>query len=104
MNNSVIREFYPNLLQKGYTCQEIRQGSSKTSEVKEVPDWAKSRYDTYDEYLDGLHDFMNGMQDSKQTVTRIPQGVPCAPIISKYTNGGFLNARFTTFWKTLLVR
>ena len=61
MNNSVIREFYPNLLQKGYTCQEIRQGSSKTSEVKEVPDWAKSRYDTYDEYLDGLHDFMNGM-------------------------------------------
>lgn len=61
MNNSVIREFYPNLLQKGYTCSEIRQGSSKTSEVKEVPDWAKSRYDTYDEYLDGLHDFMNGM-------------------------------------------
>ena len=59
MNNSVIREFYPNLIQKGYTVSEIRESQKPT--VKEVPQAFRDRYDTYEEYESAIHDFMNGI-------------------------------------------
>lgn len=56
---SIIKEFYPQLLQKGYTESEVRQ-SAKTS-IKEVPAMFKDRYSTYEEYLEAISDFMNGL-------------------------------------------
>ena len=56
---STIKEFYPQLLQKGYTESEVRQ-SAKTS-IKEVPAMFKDRYSTYEEYEDAMSDFLNGM-------------------------------------------
>ena len=59
MNNSNIREFYPNLLQKGYTVSEIRE-TSKTV-TREVPLAFRDRYNTYAEYESAIHDYMNGL-------------------------------------------
>ena len=42
-------------LQKGYTLREIH--ASKVTTDRTYPD----RYDTYDEYLNALHDYLNGM-------------------------------------------
>ncbi|AGG54101.1 hypothetical protein CYXG_00037 [Synechococcus phage S-SSM4] len=56
---SIIQEFYPQLLQKGYTESEVRQ-SAKTSK-KEVPAMFKDRYSTYEEYDEAMSDFLNGM-------------------------------------------
>ena len=42
-------------IQKGYSLREIR--ASKVTKDKSYPD----RYDTYDEYLNALHDYLNGM-------------------------------------------
>jgi len=52
--------YITHLQQKGYTEQEIRQGSKS---AKVVPDWyaASHPHDTYEEYQDALHDFLNGM-------------------------------------------
>lgn len=56
---STIKEFYPQLLQKGYTESELRQ-SVKTY-MKEVPAMFKDRYSTFEEYEDAMSDFLNGM-------------------------------------------
>lgn len=53
MNNSLLNEFYPQLAQKGYTAREV----SKPSTSRDFPD----RFDSYEEYQDALHDFLNGI-------------------------------------------
>ena len=53
MNNSLLNEFYPQISQKGYTLREV----SKPDTSKSFPD----RYDSYEEYTDALHDFLNGI-------------------------------------------
>ena len=53
MNDSILNEFYPQLAQKGYTAREV----SKPDTSKSFPD----RYDSYEEYTDALHDFLNGI-------------------------------------------
>lgn len=56
---STIKEFYPQLLQKGYTEREVRQNFHPI--VKEVPNEFQDRFDTYEEYLEHLHDYLNGI-------------------------------------------
>ena len=51
MNNSLLNEFYPQISQKGYTLREV----SKPDTSKSFPD----RFDSYEEYQDALHDFLN---------------------------------------------
>ena len=53
MNNSLLNAFYPQISQKGYTLREV----SKPDTSKSFPD----RYDSYEEYTDALHDFLNGI-------------------------------------------
>lgn len=53
MNNSLLNEFYPQISQKGYTLREV----SKPDTSKTFPD----RFDSYEEYQDALHDFLNGI-------------------------------------------
>ena len=57
---SVISEFYPMFEQKGYTEREIRQ-SMESCLTQEVPQAFKDRYETYAEYQEALHDFLNGI-------------------------------------------
>tara|TARA_B100000029_G_scaffold144674_1_gene139870 strand:+ start:184 stop:360 length:177 start_codon:yes stop_codon:yes gene_type:complete len=57
---SVISEFYPMFEQKGYTEREIRQ-SMEAAISQEVPAQFKDRYETYAEYQEALHDFLNGI-------------------------------------------
>ena len=54
---SIISEFYPSLIQKGYTEREIRESAQKHSQ-RVAPDWFNG---TYEEYLDAMHDFLNGI-------------------------------------------
>ena len=54
---SIISEFYGGLLEKGYTEREIRESAQKHSQ-RGAPDWFNG---TYSEYLDHMHDFLNGM-------------------------------------------
>ena len=53
MNYSILNEFYPQLAQKGYTAREV----SKPDTSRDFPD----RYDSYEEYTEALHEFMNGL-------------------------------------------
>ena len=57
---SVISEFYPQLIQKGYTEREIRESSPK---VQTAPAWwvARNPNGSYEDYLEDLHDFLNGI-------------------------------------------
>jgi len=57
---SVISEFYPMFNQKGYTDREIRE-SMESALTQEVPASFKDRYSTYEEYLEAISDFMNGL-------------------------------------------
>ena len=57
---SLISEFYPQLIQKGYTEREIRE-DSKTPTVREVPESMKNRFDSYEEYLSECMDYLNGL-------------------------------------------
>ena len=57
---SVISEFYPMFNQKGYTDREIRESMEAALE-QTVPAAFKDRYDTYAEYQEALHDFLNGL-------------------------------------------
>ncbi len=57
---SVISEFYPIFNQKGYTDREIRE-SMESALTQEVPSSFKDRYETYAEYQEALHDFLNGI-------------------------------------------
>ena len=57
---SVISEFYPIFNEKGYTDREIRE-SIEASLTQEVPQHFKDRYETYAEYQEALHDFLNGI-------------------------------------------
>ena len=57
---SVISEFYPMFEQKGYTDREIRE-SMESALTHEVPSQFKDRYSTYEEYLEAISDFMNGL-------------------------------------------
>ena len=57
---SVISEFYGGLLDKGYTEREIRE-SCKKHQTRSVPDALQDRYSTYEEYLEGISDFLNGL-------------------------------------------
>ena len=54
---STISEFYPQQLQKGYTEREI-QDSCKRHLDRTPPAWFNG---TYAEYLDEMHDFLNGL-------------------------------------------
>jgi len=60
MNNSTLNEFFPSLIQKGYTASEIRESCQKHLK-REVPDSFKDRYSTYAEYMEAIHDYMNGL-------------------------------------------
>ena len=40
---------------KGYSVRELHE--SKVNQTKSYPD----RYDSYEEYIDALHDYLNGM-------------------------------------------
>ena len=53
MNKTLLYEFYTQISQKGYTLREV----SKPDTSKSFPD----RYDSYEEYTDALHDFLNGI-------------------------------------------
>jgi len=54
---STITEFYSGLLDKGYTEREIRE-SCKRHQQRVAPDWFNG---TYAEYLDSMHDYLNGL-------------------------------------------
>ena len=54
---SVITEFYSGLLDKGYTEREIRE-ASKNHQTRTAPDWFNG---TYEEYLESMHYFLNGL-------------------------------------------
>ena len=54
---SVISEFYSGLLDKGYSEREIRE-SAQRHQQRIAPDWFNG---TYEEYLDSMHDFLNGL-------------------------------------------
>jgi len=54
---SKITEFYSGLLDKGYTEREINE-SCKRHQQRVAPDWFNG---TYAEYLDSMHDFLNGL-------------------------------------------
>ena len=54
---SIITEFYSGLLDKGYTEREIRE-SCKRHQQRVAPDWFNG---TYAEYLDAMHDYLNGL-------------------------------------------
>ena len=58
---SLISEFYPQLIQKGYTEREIREDSKKTPTVREVPESMTHRFDSYEEYLAECMDYLNGL-------------------------------------------
>ena len=45
-------------IEKGYTEKEVRETSP---EVKEVPVLLRDRYATYEEYLEGMHDYLCGL-------------------------------------------
>ena len=55
-----IEEFLPSLLEKGYTVQEIND-SCNAHKNRTVPDWAKSRYSTYQEYIDAVVEYCDGL-------------------------------------------
>ena len=57
MNKSNLQEFFPSLLQKGYSVREINE-SCKRHQERVAPDWFNG---TYQEYLDEMHDFLNGI-------------------------------------------
>ena len=61
---SVISEFYSGLLDKGYTEREIRE-SCKRHQERVAPDWFNG---TYAEYLDSMHDFLNGLWNNFKTI------------------------------------
>ena len=46
------------LVQKGYSLSEIRQAAPVTD--KRVPAHLRDRYETYEEYVAAIHDFLNG--------------------------------------------
>ena len=54
---STISEFYSGLLEKGYTEREINE-SCKRHQHRVAPDWFNG---TYAEYLDHMHDYLNGL-------------------------------------------
>lgn len=60
MNENLLNEFFPSLLEKGYTAREIRQ-SCNSHKNREVPDNFKDRYSTYEEYLEAISDYINGL-------------------------------------------
>ena len=60
MNKSNLQEFFPSLLQKGYTVREINE-SCQSHKNREVPDQFKNRYSTYEDYLEAISDYMNGL-------------------------------------------
>jgi len=53
MNQTLLNEFYPQFAQKGYIASEV----SKPDTSKSFPD----RYDSYEEYMDAMHEFLNGL-------------------------------------------
>ena len=55
-----LEEFFPSLLQKGYTVQEIN-ASCMDHKNRQVPDWAKSRYATYQEYIEAVCEYCDGL-------------------------------------------
>ena len=60
MNNSEYNEFYPQLAQKGITLAETRTAKSNNRDYY-FQQWVKSHpYGTYEDYIEELHDAMNG--------------------------------------------
>ena len=57
MNKSNLQEFFPSLLQKGYSVREINE-SCKRHQERVAPDWFNG---TYAEYMDEMHEFLNGL-------------------------------------------
>lgn len=54
----MIRSAYTDYVeQKGYSLTEVKMDPRPN----QVPDAFKDRYSTYEEYLEGLADFLNGM-------------------------------------------
>ena len=49
------------LHQKGYTAREIRQSCKVVSNQNQVPKQFQDRYSTYDEYLEAISDYINGL-------------------------------------------
>ena len=60
MNKSNLQEFFPSLLQKGNTDPE-NNDSSQSHKNREDPDQFKNRYSTYEDYLEAISDYMNGL-------------------------------------------
>ena len=54
---SVITEFYSGLLDKGYSEREIRE-SAQRHQQRVAPDWFNG---TYAEYMDEMHELLNGL-------------------------------------------
>ena len=57
MNQSNLNEFFPSLIQKGYTVREINE-SCQRHQQRVAPDWFNG---TYSEYMDAMHEFLNGL-------------------------------------------
>ena len=57
MNQSNLNEFFPSLIQKGYTVREINE-SCQRHQKRVAPDWFNG---TYSEYMDAMHEFLNGL-------------------------------------------
>ncbi len=57
MNKSNLQEFFPSLLQKGYSVREINESCQRHKD-RVAPDWFNG---TYAEYMDEMHEFLNGL-------------------------------------------
>ena len=60
MNQSNLEEFFPSLIEKGYTVREINE-SCNAHKNREVPDAFKSRFATYQEYIEALIEYCDGL-------------------------------------------
>ena len=58
MNQSNFKEFFPQLQQKGYTLRECVHGQGSQTPAQVKPEGFNG---SYDEYVDAMHDFLNGL-------------------------------------------
>ena len=57
MNQSNLKEFFPSLIEKGYTVQEINE-SCKRHQERVAPDWFNG---SYKEYIEAVCEYVDGL-------------------------------------------
>ena len=56
-SKTLINEFFPSLIQKGYTVQEINE-SCQRHKQRVAPDWFNG---SYKEYIEAVRDYCDGL-------------------------------------------